>query len=96
MAENNSLESLSQQFSERAKVWKWNKQVAVTKVTLVDSLDKMRPQTTPSKEYLILMGLLIKDVSSNASKKLRTPNPSIHQDSIRWIDIARDNKARSR
>ena len=43
--------------------------MAVTKVTLVDSLDKMRPQTTPSKEYLILMGLLIKDVSSNASKK---------------------------
>ena len=70
--------------------------MAVTKVTLVDSLDKMRPQTTPSKEYLILLGLLIKDVSSNASKKLRTPNPSIHQDSIGWIDIARDNKARSR
>ncbi len=79
-----------------SKVWKWNIQMAVTKVTLVDSLDKMRPQTTPCKEYLILMGLLIKDVSSNASKKLRTPNPSIHQDSIGWIDIARDNKARSR
>jgi len=52
-----------------SKVWKWNIQIAVTKVTLVDSLDKMRPQTTPCKEYLILMGLLIKDVSSNASKK---------------------------
>ena len=69
MAENNSLESLSQQFSERAKVWKWNKQVAVTKVTLVDSLDKMRPQTTPSKEYSTLLGLHLKDVSSNAQKK---------------------------
>ena len=43
--------------------------MAVTKITLVENLDKMRPQTTPSKEYSILMGLLIKDVSSNASKK---------------------------
>ena len=79
-----------------SKVWKWNIQMAVTKVTLVDSLDKMRPQTTPSKEYSILMGLNLIYISSNASKKLRTPNPSIHQDSIGWIDIARDNKARSR
>ena len=52
-----------------SKVWKWNIQMAVTKVTLVDSLDKMRPQTTPSKEYSILMGLNLKKVSSNASKK---------------------------
>ena len=63
---------MSQQFSERAKVWKWNKQVAVTKVTLVDSLDKMRPQTTPSKEYSILMGFNLKKVSSNTSKKPKT------------------------
>jgi len=43
--------------------------MAVTKVTLVDSLDKMRPQTTPSKEYSILLGLHLKDVSRNAQKK---------------------------
>jgi hypothetical protein len=70
MAENNSLESLSQQFSERAKVWKWNKQVAITKVTLVDSLDKMRPQTTPCKEYSTLMGLTLKKVSKNTKEKM--------------------------
>ena len=61
---------MSQQFSERAKVWKWNKQVAVTKVTLVDSLDKMRPQTTPCKEYSILMGLTLKKVSKNTKEKM--------------------------
>ena len=46
--------------------------MAVTKVTLVDSLDKMRPQTTPSKEYSILMGFNLKKVSSNTSKKPKT------------------------
>jgi len=46
--------------------------VAVTKITLVDNLDKMRPQTTPSKEYSILMDFLLNGVSSNASKKLKT------------------------
>ena len=56
--------------------------VAVTKITLVDNLDKMRPQTTPSKEYSILMRLHLKDVSSNAQKKPRTANPSIHQEII--------------
>ena len=29
--------------------------MAVTKVTLVDSLEKMRPQKSPSVEYTILM-----------------------------------------
>ena len=55
-----------------SKVWKRNKQVAVTKITLVDNLDKMRPQTTPSKEYSILMGFNLKKVSSNTSKKPKT------------------------
>ena len=53
-------------------MWKRNKQVAVTKITLVDNLDKMRPQTTPSKEYSILMGFNLKKVSSNTSKKPKT------------------------
>ena len=46
--------------------------MAVTKITLVDNLDKMRPQTTPSKEYSILMGFNLKKVSSNTSKKPKT------------------------
>ena len=44
--------------------------MAVTKVTLVDGLDKMRPQTTPSKEYSILMGLNLKKVSKNTKEKM--------------------------
>ena len=44
--------------------------MAVTKVTLVDSLDKMRPQTTPCKEYSILMGLTLKKVSKNTKEKM--------------------------
>jgi hypothetical protein len=49
--------------------------VAVTKITLVDNLDKMRPQTTPSKEYSILMRLHLKNVSGKASKKPKTAVP---------------------
>ena len=45
--------------------------MAVTKVTLVDSPEKMRPQKTPSMEYSILMGQNLKSSSVNASEKLK-------------------------
>ena len=43
--------------------------MAVTKVTLVDNPEKMRPQKTPSMEYSILMALNLRSCKSIGSEK---------------------------
>ena len=45
------------------------KKVAVIKVTLVDSPEKMRPQKTPTEEYSMLMGANLRISSTDASAK---------------------------
>ena len=45
------------------------RQMAVTKVTLVDSPEKMRPQKSPSVEYSILMGANVRTSLSDTSTK---------------------------
>ena len=45
------------------------KTVAVTKVTLVDSQDKMRPAKTPTPQYSIMMGKNLNNSSKDSSKE---------------------------
>tara|TARA_B100000780_G_scaffold242136_1_gene184811 strand:- start:236 stop:403 length:168 start_codon:yes stop_codon:yes gene_type:complete len=43
--------------------------MAVTKVTLLDSPEKMRPEKSPSMEYSILMGQSLRSSKSIGSEK---------------------------
>jgi hypothetical protein len=52
--------------------------MAVTKVTLVDSPEKMRPQKSPSMEYSILMALNLRSSKSIGSEK-EEPSKAYHK-----------------
>ena len=50
--------------------------MGITKVTIVDSPEKMRPQKTPTKEYSNLMDKNLRETSDKDNSELETDAPT--------------------